>query len=315
MAHGVTKRRMTPAMVPERIDWPGGAKLALSIVVNVEEGSEMSVARGDRGMEPVDELGIHLKLPIRNFGNESNYLYGIKAGAPRVVALLARHGFAASWTVAAQSLEHHPELAAAIVALRHEPVSHGWRWVHQFRMDEAAERDFIAKATASIARTTGTRPHGWLSRYLHTSATRRLLIEAGYRYHMDDYSGDVPFTDDTTVPGAAIVVVPYALDTNDMKLWTDPAYTPRAWLEYARDSFDWLLAEGRAGNPKLMSIGLHLRIIGRPGRIGALAAFLDHVAAHRDELWVATRGEIAAHHARSADGARPSRFPAPLRQA
>lgn len=280
-------------MQHERIDWPNGAACALSIVVNVEEGSEMTVARGDRGMEPVDELGIHIKSPIRNYGNESNYLYGIKAGAPRVVDLLHKHGFAASWTVAALSLENHPQIAAAIRDLGHEPVSHGWRWVHQFKMDEAAECEFIAKATASIAATTGTRPYGWLSRYFHTDNTRRLLIEAGYEYHMDDYSGDVPFLDDATAPGRPIAIVPYQLDTNDMKMWTDPAYTPRDWLQYAIDSFDQIYAEGLAGNPRMMSLGLHLRIIGRPGRIGALAAFLAHVARH-DRAWVTTRRAIAA---------------------
>ena len=280
-------------MKQERIDWPNAAACAVSIVVNVEEGSEMTVARGDRGMEPVDELGIHIKSPIRNYGNESNYLYGIKAGAPRVVALLREYGMKASWTVAAMSLENHPEIAVAIRELGHEAVSHGWRWVHQFKMDEAAERDFIAKATASIEKSVGTRPYGWLSRYFHTDNTRRLLIEAGYEYHMDDYSGDVPFKDDATVPGRPIIIVPYQLDTNDMKMWTDPAYTPRAWLDYAIDSFDQVYREGLAGNPKLLSLGLHLRIIGRPGRIGALQAFLAHVARH-DRVWVATRRDIAA---------------------
>lgn len=280
-------------MQQERIDWPNGAVCALSIVVNVEEGSEMTVARGDRGMEPVDELGIHIKSPIRNYGNESNYLYGIKAGAPRVVDLLDRYNMRASWTVAALSLENHPAIADAIRTRGDEAVSHGWRWVHQFKLDEAAEREFIAKATDSIQRTTGARPYGWLSRYFHTDNTRRLLIEAGYEYHMDDYSGDVPFLDAITVPGRPIAIVPYQLDTNDMKMWTDPAYTPRAWLDYARDSFDQIYREGLAGNPRLMSLGLHLRIIGRPGRIGAFEAFLQHVAAH-DRVWVTTRREIAA---------------------
>jgi allantoinase len=276
----------------ERIDWPNGAKLALSIVVNVEEGSEMTVARGDKGMEPVDELGIHLKAPIRNYGNESNYLYGIKAGAPRVVKLLREYGVKASWTVAALSLEDHPEIAQAIRELGHEPVSHGWRWVHQFRMDEAAERDFIRRAVSSIERTTGTRPYGWLSRYLHTDNTRRLLIEEGFRYHMDDYSGDVPFWDRDTAPGRPIAIVPYQLDSNDMKMWTDPAYTPANWLDYARRCFDQLYREGEAGNPKMMSLGLHLRIIGRPGRIWAFEEFLRHARAH-EGVWFATRLEIA----------------------
>jgi peptidoglycan/xylan/chitin deacetylase (PgdA/CDA1 family) len=278
----------------ERMDWPDGAKLALSIVVNVEEGSEMSVARGDKGPEPVDELGISLKAPIRNHGNESNYLYGLKAGAPRVVDLLERFGVAASWTVAAMSLEEHPDIAAAIRELGHEPVSHGWRWVHQFRMDEAQERAFIARATDSIAQTCGVRPYGWLSRYLLTENTRRLLIEAGYDYHMDDYSGDVPFIDAATVPGRPITIMPYQLDTNDMKMWTDPAYTPRAWADYAIDTFDQLWAEGAAGAPRMMSLGLHLRIIGRPGRIGALERVLAHVTS-KPGVWIATRRAIATH--------------------
>lgn len=281
----------------ERMDWPGGAKLALSIVVNVEEGSEMTVARGDKGMEPVDELGIHIKAPIRNYGNESNYIYGLKAGAPRVAKLLRDYDAKASWTVAALSLENHPEIAETIVELGHEPVSHGWRWVHQFKMDEAAEREFIDKAVRSIEKTTGTRPYGWLSRYFHTDNTRRLLIEAGFSYHMDDYSGDVPFWDRDTVPGKPLVILPYQLDSNDMKMWTDPAYTPANWLDYAKRSFDQLYREGAEGNPKMMSLGLHLRIIGRPGRIWALEEFLRHVRAHED-VWVTTRREIVEHFAK-----------------
>lgn len=283
-------------MRAERVDWPNGARIALSIVVNVEEGSEMTVARGDRGMEPVDELGIHVRSPIRNHGNESNYLYGIKAGAPRVVELLRRHGVMASWTVAAMSLETYPELARAIADLGHEPVSHGWRWVHQFKMSEAEEAQFIDKAVSSIEQSTGTRPYGWLSRYLHTDRTRRLLIERGFEYHMDDYSGDVPFWDREAVPGRPIVVVPYQLDTNDMKMWTDPSLTPRSWLDYATQCFDQLYREGEAGNPKMMSLGLHLRIIGRPGRIWALEEFLRHVTG-RSRVWIATRREIARHFA------------------
>lgn len=281
-------------MREERIDWPDGAKLALSVVVNVEEGSEQSVARGDRGMEPVDELGIFIKGPIRNYSNESNYLYGIKAGAPRIVKLLKRYDIRASWTVAALSLEAHPEIAEAIVELGHEPVSHGWRWLHQFRMEEDQERDFIRKAVASIEKTCGRRPSGWLSRYMLTDNTRRILIEEGFTYHMDDYSGDVPFWDRTTVPGKPMVIVPYQVDNNDMKFWTDPSLSPQAWLDYARANFDQLYREGEEGSPKMMSLGLHLRIIGRPGRIWALEEFFRHVRA-QDDVWVATREEIAAH--------------------
>ncbi len=284
-------------MREERIDWPNDAKMALSIVVNVEEGSEQSVARGDRGMEPVDELGVFVKSPIRNYANESNYLYGIKAGAPRIVKLLKGYDIAASWTVAAMSLETHPEIAAAIVELGHEPVSHGYRWVHQFKMDEEAERAFIRKAVSLIEKSCGVRPHGWLSRYMLTDNTRRLLIEEGFTYHMDDFSGDIPFWDRETVPGKPIAILPYQVDNNDMKMWTDPAYSADDWLTYAKRNFDQIYREGVEGNPKMMSLGLHLRIIGRAGRIWALEEFFKHVRAH-DGVWVATRKAIADHLAK-----------------
>ena len=267
--------------------WPNGAKLALSIVVNVEEGAEATIADGDRGPEPVDELGISVRKAIRNYGNESNYQYGVKAGAPRVMALLEKHGITATFTAAAVALERAPTLTRAIVEGGHEVCAHGHRWVHQFQMDEARERKFIQDAVKSIETTTGERPYGWLSRYLLTENTRRLLTEAGFTYHMDDYSDDLPFWSEA----GDMVVMPYALDSNDMKMWTDPADTPDAWLKYATDSFDWLYAEGVAGAPKMMSLGVHLRIIGRPGRIGAFDAFLDHVRRHGD-VWITTRKAI-----------------------
>jgi hypothetical protein len=156
-------------------------------------------------------------------------------------------------------------------------------------MDEASERQFIQSAVASIEKTMGERPYGWLSRYLLTENTRRLLAEEGFTYHMDDYSDDLPFWNtDQNIP---MVIMPYALDSNDMKMWTDPSYSPEAWLKYAVDTFDWLVAEGEAGSPKMMSLGVHLRIIGRPGRIGAFDAFLSHVTS-RDDIWIATRKNI-----------------------
>jgi peptidoglycan/xylan/chitin deacetylase (PgdA/CDA1 family) len=269
----------------------------MSFVVNVEEGSEQSVAMGDKGPEPVDELGLSLKIPIRNYANESNYLYGINAGAPRVMKLLGTFGFQCTFTAAAVSLEKAPELARAITAQGHEVCSHGHRWVHQFSFKEDREREFIRKAAESIRLTTGERPYGWLSRYLHTANTRRLLVEEGYFYQMDDYSDDVPRWEFIDVEGArrGIVMVPYALDTNDMKFWLAPGYTPKQWLDYAIATFDQLYEEG-AATPKIMSLGLHLRIIGRPGRIGALASFMQHVAAQKD-VWVTSRLGIARRFA------------------
>ena len=274
--------------------WPNGARLALSLVVNVEEGAEASIADGDKYPEPVDELGIALKKPVRNFANESNYRYGINAGAARVMQLLEDRGLAATFTACALALERAPTLAARIAGGSHEVCSHGYRWAHLFHMSEDEERAYIRRAVESTTASMGTRPLGWLSRYLTTANTRRLLAEEGFRYTMDDFSHDRPFWDRTQA--LPLVVVPYALDTNDMKFWTDPAYTPDAWLKYATDTFDWLYEEG-ATAPRMMSLGLHLRIIGRPGRIATLKRFLDHVAGHAD-VWVATRLAIAEHFAR-----------------
>ena len=279
--------------------WPERARLAMSFVVNVEEGAEMSVARGDKGPEPVDELGVRLTAPIRNFGNESNYAYGVRAGAPRVLKLFERFGWRVTFTAAATALEQAPGLAAAIRAGGHEACSHGYRWIHQFGFDEARERDFVRKAIASIAASAGERPLGWLSRYLHTPRLRATLAEEGFLYHMDDYSDDVPRWDvvDTQSGPRPIVIVPYALDTNDMKFWLAPSFTPRDWLDYAVATFDQLYSEG-ADEPKMMSLGLHLRIIGRPGRIGALERFMVHVA-DKPDVWVTTRLAIARHFAAS----------------
>jgi allantoinase len=289
--------------------WPNRARLAMSFVINVEEGSEMSVARGDKGPEPVDELGVSLKIPIRNYANESNYEYGLRAGAPRVFVAFAKAGIRTTVTAAAQSLEVAPHVARMIVDGGHETCSHGWRWVHQFSHDEARETEFIARAVDSIAATTGTRPYGWLSRYLHTDRTRRLLAEAGFLYHMDDFSDDEPRWDvvETKEGPRAMVIVPYALDTNDMKFWLTPAITPADWLDYAVDTFDRLYAEGLEA-PRMMSLGLHLRIIGRPGRIGALERFIAHVQAH-DGVWCASRLEIARAFAAAnpaPDGLQPT---------
>jgi peptidoglycan/xylan/chitin deacetylase (PgdA/CDA1 family) len=282
-------------MYKRQVSWPKDARVALSLVVNVEEGSERSIVRGDKGMEAVDELGMFLKDPIRNYANESNYEFGVNVGGPRVLSLLARHGMTSTWTVCGLALEAAPDLARAITAAGHEACSHGYRWQFQHRMDEDQERAFIRKSSESIEATTGQRPRGWLSRYFSTDNTRRLLAEEGFVYHMDDFSDEVPFWD--APGGQPIVVLPYQLDTNDMKMWPHPGYTARDWLDYAIDSFDLLYAEG-AATPRLMSVGVHLRIIGRPGRAAAFDRFLQHVGS-KESVWVATRLQMAEHFART----------------
>ena len=275
------------------LNWPDNARLAMSLVVNVEEGAELNILDGDRGPEPVDELGIALRKPVRNHGNESNYRYGIKRGAPRILEMLNSFGIKATFTAAAQALERAPEVAAAIVAGQHEVCCHGYRWAQQMGMDEETELKFIRDAVASIQSTTGTRPVGWLSRYLHTDDTRRLLAQEGFLYHMDDFSDDVPFWEQTTA--GPIIIVPYALDSNDMKMWNAPSLTPDDWLKYALDTFDCLWNESQR-EPLMMSLGVHLRIMGRPGRVWALREFIQRVRA-MDGVWFATRAEIARQFA------------------
>jgi peptidoglycan/xylan/chitin deacetylase (PgdA/CDA1 family) len=273
--------------------WPKQARIAVSLVINVEEGSERSVLRGDSGMEAVDEFGMFIKGPVRNYANEGNYEFGLRVGAPRILRLLAQHQFATTWTVCGMSMETAPDLARAITAQGHEACSHGYRWQFQYKMEETTERDFIRRAAAAIEATCGQRPLGWLSRYLPSDNTRRLLAEEGFFYHMDDFSAEMPFWD--APDGKPIVVVPYQLDTNDMKMWSDPAYTPRLWLDYVIDSFDHLYNE--SGDARgMLSVGLHARIIGRPGRAQCLGRLLQHIASRRD-VWVATRLDIARHFA------------------
>jgi peptidoglycan/xylan/chitin deacetylase (PgdA/CDA1 family) len=283
---------------PKPYTWPGGARLALSIVVNIEEGAEANIMDGDKYPEPVDEMGIALKRAVRNYGNESNYRYGLTRGGPRVMRLLEQHQLPVTFTACALALERAPELAAEIRRqARHEVTSHGYRWAHQFQMNEEQERGYIRQAVESLERTTGQRPQGWLSRYLLTDNTRRLLAEEGFLYHMDDYGDDEPSWDCSH--GRPIVVMPYQVDNNDMKMWAEPSYTPDQWLKYALDNLQWSLKEGEH-EVNMMSLGLHLRIIGRPGRIWALEKFLSHVQDLNGQgagIWVATRAQIARHFA------------------
>jgi peptidoglycan/xylan/chitin deacetylase (PgdA/CDA1 family) len=279
-----------PDPAPPNFTWPGGKRLAFSLVVNVEEGAERSILKGDKAPEPVDELMPPLKAPIRVHGNESSYQYGINRGAPRVLERLDRFDIPATWTICAEALEKAPWLGDAIAARGDEPANHGYRWLFTFNMSEEKERDFVVKGTDSIAQTCGRKPVGYLSRYLHTDHLRATLADLGYDYHMDDYSDDFPRWEVTDK--GPIIVLPYAVDSNDMKFWLSPSFTPDMWVDYAKRTFDALLAESRTHGARMMSLGLHLRIIGRPGRIGALDEVLDYITRH-DEVWCATREQIA----------------------
>lgn len=287
---------LPPDPAPAGFTWPGGKTLAFSLVVNVEEGAERGIWQGDKAPEPVDELVSGLKAPIRVHGNESNYQYGINRGAPRILERLEQYNIPATWTICAQALEKAPWLGQAIATRGDEPANHGYRWLFTFNKTREEERDFVRKGTQSIKATTGRKPVGYLSRYLHTDHLRRTLSEEGYLYHMDDYSDDFPRWEHFEDGTKSIIVLPYAVDSNDMKFWLDPSFTTDMWVDYAKATFDVLRAEAKTHGARMMSLGLHLRIIGRPGRIGALDEVLDYITGH-DDVWIATREQIAQHFA------------------
>ncbi|MEM6974111.1 MAG: polysaccharide deacetylase family protein [Pseudomonadota bacterium] len=284
-------RRVLRAPPPPLIRWPGGARVAVSFVLNIEEGAELSVADGDERneliYEAVDDVGSAPDPCL-----ESHFGYGPRAGWPRIAALFARHGVPVTLSVCGRAAERTPWLIAEAAAAGHEIACHGWRWERHAGMDEATERTVIARTHAAVAKAAGRAPVGWHTRSAATPATRCLLVEhGGIAYDSDAYDDDMPRVE--TVDGHAHIVLPYAFDTNDMRFGPGGAFVQGAdFAEYCLAAFDWLVREG-ADQPRMMSIGLHQRIIGRPGRIGGLAALLDGLAA-RGGAWITTRAEIAA---------------------
>jgi allantoinase len=274
--------------------WPGGARLALQIVMNYEEGGERSILHGDDFAEAFlqEVVGMQPLKGVRNMQVESMYEYGTRVGFWRLIRLFAEREIKISVFAVGMALERHPEAAAALVAAGHEVVSHGWRWIDYQFVGEDEEREHIRLAVESLTKTTGSRPLGWYTGRLSPN-TRRLVVEAGgFLYDSDAYNDDLPYW--VLVSGKPHLVIPYTLDNNDMKFGMPQGFnTGDDFLTYLRDAFDVLYAEG-ATAPKMMSIGLHMRLAGRPGRFAALTRFLDHVQRHRD-VWICRRIDIAHH--------------------
>jgi peptidoglycan/xylan/chitin deacetylase (PgdA/CDA1 family) len=275
---------------PPSIRWPNGARLALSIVVNVEEGAELSVGHGDEANEFIYEA-IERVEGERDLCMESHYEYGTRRGWPRIRALLKAHGARATLNANGRSLAYSPWIAREAVADGHEVSSHGWRWERQVYMDEARERQVIARAVEAIEVAAGAPPVGWHTRSATSVNTRRLLAEhGGFLYDSNAYNDDMPWM--AQAAGREIVVLPYAFDTNDMRFQPGGGFIQgEDFARYCIACLDRLLAEG-GSEPRMMSVGLHLRIIGRPARIGGLEAFLAH-AARQEGVWFARRDEIA----------------------
>jgi peptidoglycan/xylan/chitin deacetylase (PgdA/CDA1 family) len=272
------------------VRWPDGARLAVSFVVNFEEGAEFSVADGDARNESVYEVidgrdGIDPCI-------DSHFEYATRTAWWRIADAFQRHGAVFTLSSCAGAVERLPWLPQDAVARGHEVSAHGWRWEGHASMAPEQEAEVIRRCMATIEAVTGKRPVGWHTRSAASAATRALLVDNGFLYDSDAYNDDTPYFVD--VAGRRHLVLPYAFDTNDMQFQHTQRFdTARSFAEYVCDAADCLAAEGDAA-PRMLSVGLHLRMIGRPGRMKALTAILDHLK-QRGDCWIATREQIARH--------------------
>lgn len=279
---------------PPSIQWPENARIAISLVVNYEEGSEQSFALGDNDQELLTEWGAYpFPKNIRNLAMESMFEYGSRVGIWRLLELFDQFDIKSTFFACAQAFENNPRVAEAFSTSNHDLCSHGWRWEEVFRLSRDEEADHIQRAINSFNKTCGQRPSGWYCRYGPSINTRELLVEEGnFLYDCDSYNDDSPFFVD--VLGKKHLVIPYTPDVNDFSFWIAPGFvTSDHFFHYLKDTFDTLYAEGQ-NSSRLMSIGLHPRMIGRPGRILGLRRFLEYATKFPD-AWFATRKEIATH--------------------
>lgn len=286
---------------PPNAHWPGGARVAVSLVLNIEEGAELTVSSGDERNESRHEIEQEI-IGARDLTLESHFEFGSRVGYWRIMRLLDQYKAVSTFNVCARALERTPWLAKDAVARGHEMMCHGWRWEDHVHMSEDDERAVIKRCIASIRSTSGVRPVGWHVRGYPSVNTRRLLVEeGGFLYDSNAYNDELPYIVD--VVGKAHVVVPYNFDTNDMRYFNGRGFFHADdFARYCIDAYDWLYEEGGT-TPRMMTIGLHTRIIGRPGRIGGLRQFLDHVSG-KGGAWFARRDEIA-HHWRAVAGLPP----------
>jgi allantoinase len=280
---------------PPTAQWPGGARVAISFVLNYEEGGERSPLDGDALTEPMmHEIVGSPPVDGRVPHIESMFEYGSRAGFWRVHRLFTKRGLPLTVYAVGQALERNPEAARAMAAAGWEVIGHGWRWIDYLDVPEDVERADIRRTNETIERLTGQRPVGWYTGRM-SERTRRLAVgEGGLIYDSDSVADELPYWVD--VDGRPHLVVPYTLDCNDFKFLLPGGFADgESFRRYLLDTFEQLDEEG-AEAPRLMNVGLHARIVGRPGRARGLARFLDHVAG-RPGVWIATRAEIARHWA------------------
>ena len=280
---------------PPHARWPGEARVALQFAINFEEGAECSVADGDDRNEVglAEAPGGRLPPGRRDLAFESMYEYGARVGIWRLLDLFGQRNIPVTMFGCAVAFERNPQVAAAVREAGYDVCCHGWRWIEPFRLTEAQEREHIARAVASLQLTLGQRPLGWYSRFGPSEHTRRLLVEeGGFLYDADAYNDELPYW--TRVGGRDHLVVPYTMDANDAKFAPPASFaTGDDFFQYLKETFDQLHAEGGT-TPRLMSVGLHPRMSGRPARANGLARFLDY-AQSRGQVWFCRRLDVARH--------------------
>lgn len=282
--------------------WPDGARIVVQFVINHEEGAELNILHGDPASESLlSEFGFAMpRQGDRYLPVESQYEYGPRVGFWRLHRLFTERGIPITVNAVAMALERNPEAVAAMVEAGWELSSHGYRWIDYHGMPEDVERDYIRKAIEIHVRMTGQRPLGSFIGRRSENTVRLVAEEGGFVYSQDSYADEVPYW--IVESGRPLLIVPYTADVNDHRFSTSPGFNWGApFFEYLRDAFDVLYEEG-AERPRMMQIGLHNRLVGRPGRIGHLRRFIDHVQEH-DRVWFARGIDIANHWI--------SRFPAP----
>jgi putative urate catabolism protein len=279
---------------PPHADWPGGARIAVQFVLNYEEGGENCVLHGDAASEAfLSEIVSAQPLQgVRHISMEQIYEYGSRVGVWRLLKLFEKKKVPLTVYAVAMAAERHPGVIRAMVNAGHEIASHGYRWINYQYVGEDTERQHIQKAVAILTQVAGTPPLGWYTGRTSPN-TRRLVAEhGGFLYDADDYNDDLPYW--TLVEGKPQLIVPYTLDANDMRFAAVQGFNSGdQFFTYLKDSFDVLYAEGEE-TPRLMSVGLHCRLVGRPGRMAALERFIDYAKGH-EAVWFCRRVEIARH--------------------
>lgn len=284
---------------PPAIVWPNGARLAVSVVVNFEEGAEWQVGEGDPKSETIGEVLSVVPQGVRDQGQEQIFAYGMRVGFWRFLDALKRYRIPATFFCCGRAVERAPGLAQEIVARGHEPACHGWRWrPHADYADEASERADLERCVRVTEAATGVRPQGFFCRGSESVWTRSLLAEFGFTYTSNAFDDDLPYADPT-----GLVVLPYALDSNDMKFFHPNGFAcAKGFVRYVEDALAQLLDEAERGRSALLNLGFHLRIAGRPARFRAVETIFQTLNDLGDDIWLARRIDIAQHYQQTRKG-------------